>query len=384
MDMAERPKKFLKIFSLVLLFLVLSPWSLTPDPLFAAAPNVAQHDFVHRQWVVKFKQNSLMNRRPFQFATPVVEGEKLYVGVQRALFYAVDTRLGKKLWTFKTQGPIYAAARLQGSHVYFADAKGDVYCLNKDTGDVVWTSKVDAEIVSAPLLYNNVLYIVSLTKELSAFDAEKGTLLWQVRKPGKEGNFTVMGAADPVFASGNILIGYADGTLVAHDPANGQILWSRQLGDPSQEFHDVDATVLLVDKLAYVSSADGKFYALDPKTGQIAWQAPMGGVNTAALNGNNLYVTAGGVVYCFLAQDGQVLWEQNLETTELSSPAVYEKWLAVVATKGKIYFLDREKGDILYTYFVKGGSYGSPIIVGDQLFLLSNASRLYSFQFKGI
>jgi len=343
---------------------------------------------LERKWVVKLKQNSWMNRRPFQFATPFVDGDKVFVGVHREIFYAVDVKKGKKLWTFKTQAPIHAQARTSGEAVFFADTKGMVYALNKENGTPIWASKLEGEVMSAPLIHGDRIYIVTLSKQLAALDGAKGTVLWETSYGSRESGFTVRGSADPVFLNGNILVGYSDGSLAAHDAATGALRWTKQLGDRAQSFHDVDSTILLAGPstssgLAYVASADGKFFALDPRTGQSVWQVPVGSVNDAVLQDGFLYVTAGGVTYCFRGDNGQTVWEQALEEVdESSSPVVYGKWLAVVATKGKIYFLDRETGDIKRSWFVKGGSYSDPVLQGNRLFLLSNASRLYSFEFK--
>ena len=338
--------------------------------------------FVHRKWVVKMKQNSWMNRRPFQFATPVVDGNRLYVGVERGIFYAVDIHRGKKVWDYTTQGGVQARATVQDQNVFVPDTKGNVYALDKTTGKVLWVANLDGEIMSAPLYYDGKLYVVTLAKEFAILDPEKGTVLWQVHQRTKDSGFTIRKSADPVYVDGNILVGYSDGTLVAHDPKDGRVKWGKQLGDRSKEFHDVDATILVAGKVAYVSSADNHFFALNPNSGAILWEAPMGNVNNALLYNEALYVTSSGIVYSLKPDSGEILWEQNLEVAEISAPAVYGNWLTVVATKGKTYFLDRNSGDILHSWFVKGGSYSDPILSENRLFLLSNASRLYGFEFN--
>lgn len=387
--MAQTFQKILKNISLFSAFIfVVFLWP-TTGALCKSAPQKKQvlqkkqdTSFISRQWVVKLKQNSFTNRRPFQFATPVIDGGKLFVGVQRGFFYCIDVEHARKDWIFKAQGAIYASARVDGENVYFADTKGAIYALNKKTGKLVWISKIDGEVVSAPLIQDGKIYFVTLAKELAALDISNGNLLWQTRQRVKDSSFTIMGAADPVFYNGMILVGYSDGTLVAHSVVDGSARWVKQLGDRTQAFHDVDATILIVGKLAYLSSADGKFYALNPENGQTVWEVPVGSVNSAALAGNNLYLAAGGILYSFEADSGKTIWEQNFEVTEISSPAIYEKWIAVVATQGKIYVLDRQSGDVLFSWFVKGGGFSNPVISDNQLFLLSNASRLYSFKFK--
>lgn len=351
---------------------------------FFSVPAIAKpkHQMVWRKWVVKLRANSLSNKRPFQFAAPVTDGETVFVGVHRGVFYAVHARRGKKLWRFHTQGPIHARAALAGDRVFVPDAKGFVYALNKKDGRLEWRTEVGSEIMSAPLVHENKLYIVTLAKELAALNLSDGTLLWKRSVGSRDSGFTVRGSADPVFIGGNLLVGYSDGTLVAHDPESGSVRWTKNLGDRIRDFHDVDSTLVVSGSLAYLTSADGKLFALNPNDGSIVWQAQSGGANEVAVADSFLYVTADGVVSCFKAESGQILWEQDLQVPGLSSPAVYGPWLVVAATQGKMFFLDRNTGDIVNFWHVKGGSFSDPLLDGQWLYLLSNSARLYRFEFK--
>lgn len=337
---------------------------------------------VWRKWVVKLRANSLSNRRPFQFATPVTDGETVFVGVHGGIFYAVHARRGRKLWRFHTQGPIHARAALTADSVFAADTKGFVYAFNKKDGRLLWRTEAGGEIVSAPLVHGNKLFVVTLAKELTALNLQDGTLLWKRSYGSRDSGFTVRGAADPVLAGGNLLIGYSDGTLAAHDPETGNVRWVKNLGDRIRDFHDVDAALVVSGNLAYLSSADSKLFALNPNDGSIVWQAEGGGANEAGLSENFLFVTADGAVSCFKADTGQILWEQDLHVPGLSAPAVFGPWLVAAATQGKMFFLDRNTGDIVNFWHVKGGSFGDPVIEGKWLYLLSNSARLYRFEFK--
>lgn len=351
---------------------------------FFSAPLNAKpkHQMVWRKWVVKLKANSWTNKRPFQFAAPVTDGETVFVGVHRGIFYAVHARRGKKLWHVRTQGPIHARAALTASRVFVADAKGFVYAFNKKDGHLEWQTSIGGEMMSAPLVHENKLYIVTLAKELAALNLQDGTILWKRTYGSRDLGFTVRGAADPVLVGGNLLVGYSDGTLAAHDPETGNVRWVKNLGDRVRDFHDVDATLVAAGDLAYLASADGKLFALHPGDGSVVWQAQTGGVNEAAPADSFLYATADGIIHCFQADTGQILWEQDLQVPELSSPAVYGPWLVVVATQGKMYFLDRKTGDITNFWHVKGGSFSDPVMDGKWLYLLSNSARLYRFEFK--
>lgn len=367
------PSRKILIFCLTTLFFF---------PSFYPASGKGSKRVASRKWVVKLKQNSWRNKRPFQFAAPVVDDEQVYVGIQRKIFYAVNAKKGKKRWKFMTQGDVHAQPTVDDRYVYLVDIKGMVYALDKKEGKLVWATRIGSEVLSKPLLHNNQLYLVSLKKELFALQADNGHYLWQRKIGHKDSGFTIRGSSDPVLIRGLLVVGYSDGTLVAHDPENGTVRWVRQLGDPLEEFHDVDATILLGGNLAYVTSADGNLFALEPETGNTVWSIPVGSVNDVVLVEPFLYVTAGGVVHCFRSENGQSLWEQDLNLPETSSPVIYGNWLATVATKGQIYFIHRLTGDILHSWHVKGGSYSDPVLQGRRLYLLSNASRLYAFEFK--
>ena len=381
MDQASK-----KILSLILIGLSLSCGSIAKASARDRTPVKPKHSFISGHWVVKLKQNSYFNRRPFQFASPTVSGDQVFVGVHREIFYGVDAKKGKKIWQFRAQGPIHAAAAVSDDAVYFADTKGTVYALEKKSGKPIWLSKVDGPVLSKPFIAGDKLYIVTLTKELSCFDRKEGKLLWQENSSVRDSGFTIQGSADPIAVGPFLLVGYSDGSLVAHRLENGKVGWSKQLGDSFEEFHDVDSTPFIAqdekNTTVYVSSADGKLFAFNPQNGAVVWEAPIGGVNDAVVADSFLYVTAGGVVYCLQAKNGQTLWEQDLQLPEISSPAVYKDWIVVAATKGRAYFLDRKNGDILYSWYVRGGSYSDPVVDGNQVFILSNAARLYSFQFR--
>lgn len=349
-----------------------------------------QTNIVFRKWVVKLKQNSFWNRRPFQFASPAVAEDKVFVGVHRDLFYAVDAKRGKKLWKFNTQGPVHAQARVQDNIVYFADMEGIAYGLDGASGKAKWMTRVGAPVMSAPLVLADRVYVSSLDKTLTCLDRKTGNIFWQVNFGNRDSGFTIKGSSNPTLFGEMILIGYSDGMILAHRLTDGQIVWAKQFGDPFAEFHDVDGEVqfsvpqLIADSetKAYVTSADGQLFAFHPQTGAIFWQAPVGSVNDVALADPYIYVAARGIVYCLQKETGQVLWEQDLDTAEISSPVIYRDWLAVVATKGRIFFLDRNSGDILYRWYVRGGSYADPVAAGNRLYLLSNAGKLYAFQFR--
>ncbi len=338
---------------------------------------------VKRHWVVRFPKNSFFNAKPFQFANPIVDGDSLFGGANKNIFYAVDTRHGKKLWSYETLGSVQAQPALWKDWVYFGDSKGNIYALTKKEGERFWTTSVDGAVMSAPVLHDDKLYFVTLSKQVTALDPQTGKIIWQTLPLNRDADFTVLGSADPVFAFGKLWIGYSDGTLVAYAPESGEMKRVMQLGDRNEKLHDIDATSLAVGDLFYVATASGSLFAMNPVQDKVVWTLPIGGVNNPVVKEGSLYLAGSNIVSCLNAATGETLWEQDLGVTGLSTPVVTDRWVIVLATKGKLFFIDRKTGDLVYARHIRGGgTYTDPIADDKQLFLLSNSGRLYGFRFK--
>lgn len=115
-------------------------------------------------------------------AQPTLVGGRLFVGSQRGIVYALDSKTGCTHWSFEAQSGVRSAmtvARLNdGRHVVlFGDYNANVYALDANTGAEIWQVEVDeheaARITGAPVLYGDRLYIpVSSSEETLAADPE--------------------------------------------------------------------------------------------------------------------------------------------------------------------------------------------------------------------
>lgn len=334
---------------------------------------------VKKHKMVRLKRPSLFNRRPVQFATPVVEGDFLYVGNNTGWFYGVDTTRNKKVWKVQADGGIESQAVADGNRVYIGDIKGNAYAFDGESGELVWKTSLENEIMGAPLLVGSIVYFVTLSGRLFALDRSTGMERWHTDAMERQVGFTVRRQSTPIYYQGNIIFGTSRGTLVSYFE-DGSIAWVRMLGDPSAQVMDVDSRPLLIADRLYAASADGSLYCLDPDNGNIIWSVEAGGPNDLLFHDGMLFATGGGRIFAIDPDSGTLIWEQDFETAEISSPAGGKGFIAVVDTVAKLYLVDSKNGDLVYDRYIRKGSYGDPIVVGDRLYVLSNTSRMFTFE----
>jgi outer membrane protein assembly factor BamB len=331
--------------------------------------------------VSHLKKSSFWNKKPYQFATPVVVGEKLYVGVDAGVFYAFRVPRVKKLWKFKTKGPVQAQAAVADGSVFVGDGKGFVYALDAETGDLKWTATLDTEIMAQPLILGATLYIPTMSGRMYALDTGTGAEIWHTAADEKEFGFSVRGSASPTAGYGLIFQGTATGEVRAIRQSDGATMWTTRLGSPQNRVYDVDSEPLLLDGQLYAASADGLLYSMDPNDGSITWASDAGGLNNIVSSDGRLFTTAGGMLYCLDPATGLVFWNQDFEKPAMSSPAAGDGFITVVSTIDKIYVVESATGDVAFERYVRKGSLGDPIVVDEKyVYVLSNSGRLFSFE----
>lgn len=337
---------------------------------------------VSRDKVARLKKSSFLNKRPYQFASPVISGGRLYVGVDAGRFYAFDLKGTKRLWEFGAEGAIHGAAAAAGEAVYFGDSESFVYALDAGSGGELWRAKLDAEVLATPLVAGERIFVADMSGRLYALDRGSGAEVWHTEAMDKGAGFSIRRSSSPVELDGRIVVGTAGGAVIAHSAADGSISWVRQIGDRLAELHDVDSRPLVAGGRLFASSADGVLAALDPATGAVLWTADAGGANDVIEHDGALYASGQGVLTSLDPATGGIRWQQELKVPEISTPVAGGHFVAVASTTDKFYLIDRDTGDVAYARFVGKGSLGDPAIEGDDIYLLSNNGRLFTFSVK--
>ena len=332
------------------------------------------------KWVTKLKKEKVITGRPYQFSSPNISGNNIYVGTASGYLYSLTARNGHKNWHTKLSGGVYSEPVVEGEHVFVADRKGTLYSLSRDSGKIEWQTEVGNEVSSRPLITDSDIYVVTVSKQLIAVDKEGHGKKRQTQKTAILPKMTIKGSSDPILYKSHIYVGYSDGIFVCYRASDGYAVWARQLSGILSQFTDVDATPLIQNDVIYVSTTDGKTFALTASDGRTIWETNAGGPNKLVLDNGRILVSGNGVLSALDVGSGRLIWEQKFNEPEISAPAISGGLAVVASTQDKLYVVDTNDGDIKFQRFLSKGSFGAPLIHGNVVYIMTNSSRIFALQ----
>ena len=224
----------------------------------------------------------------------------------------------------KRIGPSESSPLLAGNRLYVGDWSGRLWALDARSGRTIWRSKQLGPIKGAPALAAGKVYVGSYDGHLYCFGAQKGRLLWRAKAQSR-----LYGHArfysSPAVAYGRVYIGGTDGKVYSYGATSGKLRWSHSTGGY------VYASPAVWNQLVFVGSYSRKFFAFDAATGAEAWHFKANGPisGSATVVGNVVYfATLKERTYALNARTGKLLWSFS-----------DGKYTPVVAEKGRLYLI---------------------------------------------
>lgn len=289
------------------------------------------------------------------YNSPVVWNQQVFLSGANSTsqsIYCYDLNTGRLLWEHKvsdiprtsdkairtTDDTGFAAPTVatDGQHVYAIFATGDLVSLNME-GKRIWGKNMGIPDnhyghSSSLLLWNDHLFIqfdTNVAGKVLALDARTGEPVWETARTSK------ISWASPILASiGNNyqLVLASSPEVAAYDPDSGRELWklnclSGEVG-PSPGFYN---------GVVYAANEYARLIAIRPGNPPVTlWESNEYLPEVASpvvVDGLCFIATSYGVIACFDAGTGEMLWEYEANQGFYASPIVAE---------GKVYFLDMD------------------------------------------
>ena len=201
---------------------------------------------------------------PTSYPVPVVAhgtvfvSNLLFITKLRYGAYALDAQSGKHLW--KSEGKFGGLA--VDEHSIYTVRDGQPAALDIHTGELLWQGSTPVKSsASNPVLAGDRVIIGTADGRVVAFSKQDGTLLWEYQtgpsltslEPYKRGGSDVN--STPAVSEGLVYIGASDGCLHVISLANGTKVTTYPLGVP------IASSPIIKDQTLYMGAYDGNVYA---------------------------------------------------------------------------------------------------------------------------
>jgi len=142
-------------------------------------------------------------------ASPLLDGDRAYVGTFNAEMLALDLTRRSVVWRYSqpdTEFPYYSSAALDGGRLIVGGRDKLVHAIDAASGKRLWTFATRARVDSSPLVSGGRVYVGSGDGRLYVLDSASGKKIWEFD--------TGAGiAASPALASGRVVVGADDGRV---------------------------------------------------------------------------------------------------------------------------------------------------------------------------
>lgn len=383
-----------KIFLFLAFFSFLFPHLLLANSSFLKgliSPTKSNPDLgiLHQVWASNLDPAYNSGNLPVSLQSPLVYEGMLFVGLPEKGMGAFNLDNGKMIWFQKSEGTFHSKGAIYKDHLVYGNTEGRVFSRHYLTGDLKYEVDLGDAIESEAVIAKDRVLFQLRNHQVFCLDVQTGKILWG-HKRSVPFLTTLQKASAPLVEGNKVIVGHADGNLVAYALEDGSLVWEQKLSLASK-FMDVDMNPILWDKKILAGPQGGALYMIDPNTGSILGQFETQLSRVFVTHFNNEIVVAD--IF------GEIFWlDQSLKKTKSAKisheaitdlilwtpkrgPNSQSYWLVGTVSK-KLLIKDEKWQDV--ESFEFGHAHSSLLSKidtdGKYLALLTSRNRLYVFK----
>jgi outer membrane protein assembly factor BamB len=275
-------------------------------------------------------------------------------------------------------------------------ASCEVYCINKNTGEIEWSASASG-IPGEPPVPPEVDYETGIAAPTAATDGKSvcaifanGNLIC-LDMDGKRKWAKNIGTPANVYGyscsviiyEGSLIVKFDSNekvSLMSFDTGSGELKWETMRRGRPTWASPVIATFngepqIIVngnpEVTAFKASTGKELWAIEVLTGDVA--------PSLAVNSKMIYAVTD---YARLAAVNpgpgpSIAWEDNMFTSDVSSPVCTEDYLFVATGTGDVACYNAMKGDTLWTKYFPDQFYASPVVADEKVWLLDRTGVMH-------
>lgn len=303
--------------------------------------------------------------RKFIELSPVIEEGVIYAADAYGFVASIDHASGRFQWMSRIGRPrskgfmnvmdrsdpafVTGGLGVGANMIYVGTARGEVVALAASDGEERWRVVLTSEILAPPIASRDAVYAQTSDGNLFALSLEDGSQKWVFHSQNPL--VTLRGTSTPVFNSGIVYAGFANGVLSAIDSTTGELLWEQTVSLPTgtsdlERMVDVDGKPLVEQGVVVASTHQGMTTAIRRSDGQPLWQVEV--ASTRALQsgyGLVFAVTDDDEVVGIEQRDGTIAWRQEgLLRRQLTDPLAFSNYIFVGDMQGFVHVIAQSDG----------------------------------------
>ncbi|MEX1667490.1 outer membrane protein assembly factor BamB [Zhongshania guokunii] len=326
----------------------------------------------------------------FHRIAPVIDGDEIFIASSNGKIAALNKNTGKKIWKKSHDLRISGGVGVSGTMLFLGTSDGEVVALDRLTGKIIWTTPVNSEVLSAPQSDGDVVVAQTYSGEVHGFSAADGKLLWSYA--AQVPRLTLRGTSTPLIVRGVVMVGFANGRVVAFDIENGAVRWEQRISVPKgsteiERLVDVDGRLLALEdgQTVVATGYQGQVMGIDIGSGRPLWVKETSSyVGAASALGNIYVVDADGSVNALDGNGQGARWTQTvLARRELTEPVAFDGAIGVGDFEGYLHMLAQVDGHLLARTRVDSDGLRAPMIAdGKLLYVYGNSGELVAYKLQ--
>ncbi len=352
----------------------------TPQP--SKLTNFPPEISVKSQWNTRTNSGA---GKTYTKLVPAIKDNAIFTADKNGTVTATDKATGKKLWSTRASETISAGPGTSENLVVVSSKDGEITALNQKDGSISWKAHAANEVLATPMAGDDIVVIKTINGTLTAFAEDDGHVLWHYQQ--SEPTLILRGSSAPQISQGNIVAGFAGGSLSKLTLTGGNLQWKKTIAMPEGSFAiermvDIDADPLISDGTIYVATYQGRIAVLDSTTAKEKWMHDLSSYTGMTLDNDTLYITdAKSHLWAFDKETGQVRFRQTqLEARNISAPVVMGNYVVVGDAKGYLHWLNKTDGHFAARTRVNNSAItAAPVVDNQILYVLTTDGHLRAY-----
>ena len=270
-------------------------------------------------------------------ATPLINGDVLYIGTTSGSLLAMSLPDGDILWEYETEGQISASPNLASFAGKAAVVVGSydnwMYCIDAEDGSLLSRYESGYYLNGAAACWRQEVLFGGCDQWLRMIDCATGGAVDSLR-------LDAYIPSSPAISGDMAYVGDYSGNLYAVSLQDGKMgKWSK-LKEATEESSDYVSVPAVDSKAVYAFSSDRQLNSYSRKDGSLNWSVLLKGnpgqSSPLVYRDKVIACTKNGIVCIFDKSDGSLLWEYDAGEDIIASPAVIKDRFMILTAKGTL------------------------------------------------